>query len=76
MPLRVEWWQVLANLLRHHFPVVRLHVDQITTAILRDTALPNLSEHVKLHALRTLQHLATALGTSGMGYKIGHGFST
>lgn len=59
VPLQVEWWQVLANLMRNHFPLVRSHTDVVLTAILCDTV--NTSDHVRFHATRAFQQLVTSL---------------
>ncbi|XP_054264008.1 HEAT repeat-containing protein 6-like [Macrosteles quadrilineatus] len=54
--LRVEWWQVLGALMRHHYPLVQHDVPHITTAMARDMRA-NI-ELVKLHAARAFHILA------------------
>ncbi|KAG8288417.1 HEAT repeat-containing protein 6 [Homalodisca vitripennis] len=64
VPLRVEWWQLLANMSRHHFSLVRPHIMPLVAAVLRDMTGTNTLELARLHATRTFQQLATALAAS------------
>lgn len=59
VPVRVEWLQVLGNLIRFHPDLVLDNVSQIFEVLLTD--LKHSSEFVQLHAARAFQSLTTAM---------------
>uniref|UniRef100_A0A1B6CV30 HEAT repeat-containing protein 6 n=2 Tax=Clastoptera arizonana TaxID=38151 RepID=A0A1B6CV30_9HEMI len=59
IPLHLEWWQVISNLIFHHFDIIRNHINVIKSVMLRD--FETKPELVQIHTGRVLQRMAAVL---------------